>query len=265
MLLRTMTGWLAAGLASVGLLAGCGGGDDPTKARVRLVNATTGYAGLTLVVDDETKQSSVAYGGSAAYSDVNPKNTDTEVRATGSSTALATLTPALTKDKYYTVLAYGRSGSLKAVLLDENTDDPDSGKTKLRVVNTATDAGALDIYVTDSGDALSSSTAMQTSAAVGSVNSHVTVNAGTRRLRITAAGSKTDLRLDLSTLSLPSQRSATLVITPGSGGVLVNALLLVEENGVARYDTTQARVRVAAAVASSGSVAASLGSTTLMS
>lgn len=263
----TMMRWLRgglAGLAMLGLLAGCGGGEDPTKAKLRLVNASSGYAALNLVVDDDTRQSSVAYGGAEGYVDIDPKHTDTELRASGSSTALATLTPALTKNRHYTVLAYGRVGALQALLLDENTDTPDSGKTRLRIVNAAPEAGALDVYVTDTGDTLASATALQAGATAGTVNAAATVNAGTRRLRVTGAGSKTDLRLDLSTLALPSERAATLVLTPGAGGVLVNALLINEQGGITRLDTAQARVRVAAAVADGGSVAASVGGTALM-
>ena len=37
------------------------------------------------------------------------------------------------------------------------------------------------------------------------------------------------------------------MLTPGSGGVLVNALLITQEGSIARLDNSQARVRVAAA------------------
>lgn len=45
--------------------------------------------------------------------------------------------------------------------------------------------------------------------------------------------------------------------------MLVNALLLTEQGGIARLDTTQARVRVAAAVADGGAVVASAGGVSL--
>ena len=56
----------------------------------------------------------------------------------------------------------------------------------------------------------------------------------------------------------------TLVLTPGRGGVLMNALLLVQQGGITRRDTSQARVRVAAGVADGGAVSASIGGTVLM-
>ncbi|HND52198.1 MAG TPA: right-handed parallel beta-helix repeat-containing protein, partial [Pirellulaceae bacterium] len=43
------------------------------------------------------------------------------------------------KDKNYTLLAYGGAGALRHVLLDDNDSAPDSGRTLLRVINAAPD------------------------------------------------------------------------------------------------------------------------------
>ncbi len=254
--------WLGPCLAVLGLLAACGGGEDLTKAKVRLVNAS-GYSALDMVVGDEAKLTSVAYGSTETYADVDPGKSGTELRRTGGSTALLSFTPALSKKRYYTVLAYGGEGALRSLLLDDNSDTPASGKTLLRIVNAAPDAGAVDVYLTGTDELLSDTVPLQAAAAVGTVNGYATLSAGTRRLRITAAGSKSDLRLDVLAVGLASERAMTLVVTPSAGGVMVNALLLTEQGGIARHDTTQARVRVAAAVADSGSVAASAGGITL--
>jgi hypothetical protein len=84
------------------------------------------------------------------------------------------------------------------------------------------------------------------------------------RLRVTAAGSKTDLRLDLPALALGSREVATLVLTPARGGTLVQALLLTQQGGITRLDSTAARVRVVAGVASAGTVGAAVGGVALM-
>jgi hypothetical protein len=252
--------WVVAVLGCALLLAACGGGADRTKARVRLVNASA-YAGLDLTVDDTRRFSTVAYGGSAEFVEVSPSNTVSSISSAGSATSLLSFTPSLAKDKAYSVLAYGAQGSLAQVLLDENSNEPDTGKTLLRVVNAAPDAGSLDVYVTASGDALTTSVPLQSAAAKGSVGSYSTVNSATWRVRVTAAGSKDDLRLDLPAVVLASKQ----VLTPGSGGVLVNALLITQEGAIARLDNSQTRVRVAAAVTDSGTVAATVGGVTLRS
>jgi hypothetical protein len=244
--------------AVVAWLASCGGGEDPTKARLRFVNASSGYVSLDLVVDDERRFGAVPYAGNDTYVEVDPDQTDSDVRLAGGSTALVNLTPSLQEDHDYTLLAYGGAGALKTLLLDENNSKPDSGKTRLRVVNAAPDAGSVDVYVTGSDELLTDAVPLQSAAVAGTVNGFVTISSGTRRLRITAAGSKTDLRIDLPSLGLGSEQVATLVITPGSGGVLVNVLLLREAGGLTRADTPQARVRAVAGVTDGGTVAATL-------
>ena len=253
---------LASGLAAA-FASACGGGADATKALVRLVNASAGYAALDLTVDDTRRQSSVAYGESASYAEVDPKHTSTVVSQPSSASALVSLTPTLSKEDHYSLLAYGNEGELAVLVLDENAGEPASGKTQLRVVNAAPDAGSLDVYVTATGDALSGAVATVSAAAVGTIGSYVVPNSGTWRLRVTGTALKNDLRLDVSNLVLPSQRNVTLVLTPGRGGVLVNALLLEDRGGITRLDNPQARVRLVAGAAGSAAVTASVGTTTL--
>jgi hypothetical protein len=87
------------------------------------------------------------------------------------------------------------------------------------------------------------------------------VAAGSWRLRVTAAGSKTDLRLDLSAVDLASRSITTLVLSSASGGVLVNALLLAQRGAITARATAEARVRLAALLTDSASVSASVGGT----
>jgi len=253
--------WLAFGLC---LLAACGGGTDETKAHVRLVNASGGYSALSLTIDDTAVASSVAYGATASYGDVDKGATDAELSQPGGATSLVGSTVALGKNKYFTMLAYGKSGSAAMQLIDDNQDTPASGKTLVRVINAAPDAGNLDVYLTSSATALADATAFQSAAAYGTLNGFVTTTSGTWRLRVTAAGSKSDLRLDVSGLSFGSEGVVTVVVTPGRGGVLVNALLLAQQGGITAAANTQARVRVVAGVSSGASVSASVGGTTLM-
>jgi hypothetical protein len=262
MILRCTAALLAAAL----LLVSCGGGGtDRTKAQVRLVNASSGYAQLDLNVHGTLRQGGVGYGGTDGYVEVDPGDADTTINSAGSATALLSFTPVLSKNRYYSILAWGTAGALSQLLLDENANQPDTGKALLTVFNAATSAGALDVYLTGSSDALATSVAVQAGAAAGSQGVALTVNSGTYRLRITAPNSKTDVRLDLPSFGLSSKQVATLVLTPGRGGVMVNALLVTQQSAITRLDATQARVRVAAGMADGGSVSAAVGGTTLLS
>jgi Domain of unknown function (DUF4397) len=262
-----MTTWRWAALAALAaatLLAACGGGADRTKAQVRLVNASSGYPQLDWRVDDQLRQGAVAYGETASYAEADPGKTNTLSRA-GSGTALLTFNPGVSERKHYTLLAYGPQGNLKQLLLDDNAGAPADNRSLLRVVNAAPDAGSLDVYLTGTDDALAESVPVQSGAAVDSVGNWFTVNSGSYRLRVTATGSKTDLRLNVPALALASKQLVTLVLSPASGGVLVQGLALTQQGAIATLAPTQARVRVVAGLADAGSVNLRVGGGAVLS
>ena len=259
---RWALGALVLGLAGL-LSAGCGGA-DASKAKLRLVNASTGYAALDLYVDDQRVQRDVVYGASASYAEVDPNKTDTKIARAGSSAALFSSTPALARGDRYSLVAYGADGALRAVLLDDNASEPDRGEAWLRVLNAAPEAGPVDVYLTPAETALADAAPLVAGAAAGATTAFAIADATSWRLRVTAAGDKDDLRLDLPAIALASRQVATLVVTPGAGGVLVNALLATQDGPITTLTGTQARVRAVAAVTDSGAVGASVGGVTLM-
>lgn len=234
----------AAALGAALVLAGCGGGADRTKAQVRLVNASSGYGSLELRVDDEVRQAGVTYGNNAAYAEAKPGK-PTAIFATGGASALLSFTPSTDERKYYTVLAYGAAGALKQVVLDENRNEPDTNRALLRLVNGATDIGAVDVYVTGTGESLATAVPLRSGVAVDAVGDFDTINSGTWQLRVTAAGSKDDLLVDIPSVTFGSKQVTTLVVTPAPGGIVGRALLLTQKGSIADYPATLARVRVA--------------------
>lgn len=276
---RRLVGTALMGLASglLVLLQACGdaGTTDRNKAQMRLVNATSstvsagpatpssatggGYAQLALRLDDVQRQGQVAYGDNAAYTEVDDGSPSLSIHNQNSATALLTATTSLGKGRYYTSLAYGTVGALRQVLLDDNQNEPDANKTSLRVLNAAPDAGALDVYLTGSDELLANAVPLEPAAAYGTVSPWRSVASTGWRLRVTAANNRADVRLDITGISLSSRQVATLVLTPGSGGVLTHALLLTQRGGITRLDNSQARVRVLAGLDGAGAVTASVG------
>lgn len=261
--LRRRTALAALALPMAAALPGCGGGTDKRRAQVRLVNASTGYPQLELRVDDQLRHAAVPYGERAGYAEADPDKPETTVFASGSPTALLRFSPAYANDRWLTVLAYGPIGALRALVLDDNRGDPDANRAVLRVVNAAADAGALDIYLTGDSESLAAAVPLQAGAAYGAAGDWQTVASGTWRLRVTGAGSKTDLRLDLRNVDLGSRAITTLVLSSGPGGVLVDALLLAQRGAVVARGNTQARVRLAALLTDSATVSAAVGGVAL--
>jgi hypothetical protein len=250
--------------ATAALLAACGGGGDSSSAQMRLLNASIGYAALDMAVDSTTVNSGVAYAGVGGYADVKTDATGTEVQSNNVGSTLASSTPTLASGSHYTMIAYGSAGSVRTTLLQEDQDAPVTGKSKLLVLNLAPDAGAMDVYVTGADESLDTASTVASGIATSSGSGYITLNSGTFRVRMTAASSKTDLRLDIPSITLPSAGVSTLILTGSTGGVLVNGIQLLQQGATSNFPNTTVRTRLVAAVGGSALVSGSIGQTSLM-
>lgn len=258
---------LLAGAAGSALLAACGGQveeDVDDVARVRLLNATTAYPAMDLLVGDTRRNTSIGSGGVGGYVSLKPGSYSTAVTSAGSASTLASTSRTLAEGKAYTVVAYGALGDVATALLEENASAAASGQAKLMVLNAAPDAGSVDVYLTGAADSLDSASPVASSVTGGNAVGYAAVNAGTYRLRITAAGDKGQLRFDAQGLVLASTQVATLVVTPTAGSVLTQALLMTQQGSSSALANTLARVRLVASVAGNGRVTASLGGRALL-
>ena len=251
-------------VAAATLLAACGGGGDSNTAQMRLLNASIGYAALDMSVDSTTVNSAVAYAGVGSYADVKTSATGTEIQSNSVGSTLASSTPTLAAGSHYAMIAYGSAGSLQTTLLQEDQEAPASGKSKLLVLNLAPDAGSMDVYVTGADETLDTASTVAAGIAAGSGSGYVSLNSGTFRVRLTAAGSKSDVRLDIPSITLPSAGVSTLVLTGSAGGVLVNGIQLIQQGATTNFPNTTARARLVAAVGGSALVSGSVGQTALM-
>ena len=230
-------------------LAACGGGDSGNDANVRLVNASAGYASLDLYVEDTKEISDVTFGNGSSYVGVKSGEVSNVLTASGSTTELLNQSRSLGSGKKYTIVAYGWEGALRSVIMTDDESAADANKTKVSALNTAFDAGALDVYLTQGDVSLESSTPVASGVEAGSQSGYSSIASGTYKLSVTGVGDTEDLRLQMDGVVLDSTKVLTLVMVPGKGGVLVHAIGAVQDGATTPYLNTQARVRMVAAVA----------------
>lgn len=259
----------ATALACATAITACGGGGDAAgSAQIRLVNLSSSRSTFDLVAvddDDETAlAASVAADAASDRADVGAGERRYELRRAGNDSAAASSSWSLTQDTLYSAIAYGSDSNLKIAMLEEDEDTPDSGKARVRIYNTSSDSGALDVYLTDDDTALDDASITTTVAAGGS-SGFVTLSSGSFRLRLTGSGDTADLRLDAADVAIGSGSVVTIVLTAGEGGVLVHAATLVQDGGLAVFRNGSARVRVAAGVTGNASIDASVGGAVLAS
>ena len=87
--------------------------------------------------------------------------------------------------------------------------------------------------------------------------------AGSRRLCVTAADDRSDLRYEIPALTLADRQVATLVLTRSGGGVLLDGLLVDQQGAATAYANPYARLRLVADASGGASVGASANGTTL--
>jgi hypothetical protein len=265
---------LTLAVACVSLVAcDIGGGGSDGKPQIRLLNVSTGYTPLDLYTNDEdddndSDQAQISGVATDTTSDFKSLDASTYTvkfkRASVTSTLTTGSGKKLVAGEHMTYVAFGSSGNFGVLELREDNEAPDSGKSKLTVINTA-EAGALNVYLTDSTTDLEDASPNFSSIASGAVSSLTTLDSGTYRLRVTGAGDTTDLRLDVASIDLASKGISTIILTATQGGVLVNALAFPQQGSLTKYTNTKARVRGAVGIPSGTAVIATVGGKTILS
>ena len=241
---------------------GGGGGGSSGNASVRLVNATATRASLDLLANGASAVAAVPADTVSAYAGVASGSPTLQINDDATGTALGTIAPSVGQGGHYALVAYESGGSLRTTVIAEDVGVPAAGTAALRVIDAATDAGAVDVYITDPATDITTlaapsftfaaSTSLQTSA-------FLSFTPGTYRVRVTGSGNASDLRLDVSGIVLTSQEVGSLVLTPSVGGTLVNGGLLAQQATYTAGRNPNARVRLAAATTGGAIVSASAG------
>ena len=256
--------WSLIGMAAVvgGTMSACGGkgGDSSSgNASVRIANATLTHPSLDLLVNSTASASATTADNVSAYVSPAGGSVTLQINDAGAGTALATTVPTLTGGNHYTLVVYEAGGAVKTAVLNEDYTAPTTGTAQLRVYDAALDAGKLDVYITDPAVTDLTTVAANatfTTTTANSATALLTYSPGTYRVRITAAGSKTDVRADIPSVTLTSQQIATVILTPASGGVLVNGSTLIQQGAYGAARNPNIRVRLAAAVSGGAMVGA---------
>jgi hypothetical protein len=147
---------LGAGL----LLAGCG---TPSNSYVRAVNASPGLTNYTVQVGETPVVSSLPYGteGVVQQGTYGAADTSGNYRPVGAgakqsilvyqqsaSSPLASQSQTLLQNSYYTIVTINPAPGTGLLTLTDDDSAPQGGGFKLRVVQTSSSAGAVDVYVT---------------------------------------------------------------------------------------------------------------------
>jgi hypothetical protein len=207
-------------LAAVLAAAACGDTTGPElllDASVRVVHAAPETARLEVVLEGQS-ETLLEYAEVSDRITVESGERQLQLRLAGQTAALIDLDTLFESGERYTVLAAGRAGELRPIVLVDDPEPADSARTRIRLVHAAPTAGEVDIYVTEPGTPLSAATPDYASVAFGDVSEYMSVESRTYQVRVTDAGGSA-IVIDLPLLVLSSRRVVSIVImdTMGSG------------------------------------------------
>jgi len=213
--------------------AGCSD-DDTTapaqNARVRVLHASPDAPNVDVLVDNQVVLTNVPFKTASDYLSVPAGARNLKVRVTGTSTIAIDVTPSLTASTDYTVIARGLVANIATLLLTDDNTPPTAGNVKVRLVHGAPSAPNVDIYVTAPGADINTATPTLTNVPFAAASSYLTVPAGSYRVRITPAGTKT-VAIDTGTLTLAAGQIRTgVAVDAVGGGAPFSAVLLADRN-----------------------------------
>lgn len=253
-------------------LVSCGGSSEEGGAdpQIRLLNLSQGYPSLDMLTnldaddddDDETQAEAVALEAVSGYVTLDPDDYTVKLRRTGSGSVLRSFSgEELVEDTVNTYVAYGDVGQFGALRIDESLDEADAGENRLHVANVSA-AGALDVYLTDAATDLDDTTPVLSG--VGAALSQVSAESGSHRLRVTANGDPSDVRLDIADFALADRGVGTLILTSTQGGMLANAIYLPQKGQPNRFTNTKARLRGAVGLGNGANATLRVGGQTIL-
>jgi hypothetical protein len=226
---------LVLSLLATVAVAACSDDDDDvtapaTTASVRVVHASPDAPNVDVLVDNAAALTNVAYKAASNYLPVPSGSRNLKVRATGTSTVVIDQNATLNQGVFYTVIATGRVASIAPVVLTDDQANPASGNIRLRLVHASPTAGNVDIYVTSPTADIATATPTLSNVPFRAASNYLEVPAGTYRVRIAPAGTKT-VAIDVNNVALTAGQVRTAVAVDAVGGGLpLGAILLADKN-----------------------------------
>ncbi len=217
---------------SLVVLGACDDSDGPDPvAQVRFLHASPGRAAVDFRADGATRGAAVAYGTAFSNGVVLDAGARTfSARLAGNAADLATTARTLANSGAYSVvLAKRAAGDTLVVFADTSATAP-TGKVFIRTLNVATAAGAVDLYITAANADLAAATPQATGIEFLKASRYVEMDAGTWRVRLTTAGTKTVV-LDVNTIAVPGRATrAIAVLEANAGGAPLQSVVANERN-----------------------------------
>jgi len=267
MILARLAHALAAGRAVVALalvavlMTGCGNSGSffgTLPARIRVFNALVDGGPVNLTVFTEAIVTGLPFEGITTYQSVDAGQREVKVSIAGGTSTIYDQTTLIVDGAAYTYIVSGTTAApLVQVLVDQIVQDqpPAAGTFRLRIDNAAITSPTFDVYLTQPGELLASTSPSFSGIAYGTTSTFTTFNAATLQVRFTLPGSK-QVIYDAGPIKFNERTVYQLVgYTRGSSTLVNGALLVIDTAGTSSLvESLLAQVKLVHAAPNTGPV-----------
>jgi hypothetical protein len=198
------------------------------ETQVRVVNAVPGGPAVDVYTGDQNTFSNVGFKTVTPYKVITENRPTFKLLRTGEATGapMAENTELVLDGRAYTVIVVADSSGKEVELeaLRDDMDPPAAGKARLRVINAASKAGDLDVFIEGTSDPLFDDVNVNTEAG------YKEVEPGTPTLVIRGADENSTTRVRVANLALEAGKSMTLVVThPSASSTRLEVIKVMDE------------------------------------
>jgi hypothetical protein len=213
------------GASALGLisLAGCQSVDvnAGNVAQVRFIQASPDAPGIDFYANNAAEAYNVGFGYGTSYVPVAPGNYTITADKADTRTVLASAGQGMAIGQQYTVLVGNTVSSLQETILTDQSTPAPSGEISVRLIDEATRAGAVDVYLVPSSGKLTTTALLTnfTGLTFGTNTGYVNIPAGTYAIAVVPTG------------TVPVSTTVTLLSGPQVGYAVgaVRTVVLIDQ------------------------------------
>ncbi len=198
-------------------------------SNVRAIHASSDAPAVDVLVNGQKAFENITFGTATDYATVPYGNQKVQVNVAGTNTTALQTILWFSRNMDFTVIALNPVADIDALVLNDSADGnakPGAGKSKLRLVHAASQAGTVDVYITAPNAGIESLDPTISNFMFKANTKYLEVNSGAYRVRITAPHSKTAV-IDTGAVTLPSGGVFTgVALDPKPGSNAFGALLV---------------------------------------
>ena len=179
----------AAAVAAL-LMVGCQSIDMSPQnvAQVRVIAASPDTDSVDFYAGGAALAYSMEFGSASSYVPLVPGNVRVSANTASTNQMLVVSTAPMGAGRQYTAVVTNVAASLQETIYTDQTTPAPAGDVAVRVIDAATRAGNVDLYIVPSGGRLTATAAVRAGVAFGASTGYVLVPAGTYSLVVVPAG-----------------------------------------------------------------------------